>query len=293
MNPEVWTIKDVIQWSTRYLSDVQADSPRLDVELLLADVLSYQRIDLYTKFDQPLTTEERERFKFALRRRMAGEPVAYILGYKEFYGLSFLVNDAVLIPRPDTEHLIERAFKHLDLLDEPSPRVLDVGTGSGCIGLTLKKLRPNLNVEAWDVEARALELAKKNAEELGVAITFLQRDALKADSWRPVEAVRFDLICSNPPYIGLSEKSMLPPSVLKFEPHTALFAENDGKLFYQSFAEYAPQVLTDDGYIMLEFGYQQSPAVQEIFEAFRWRQIEVIKDLAGHDRVLVARKPEL
>lgn len=291
MKPDVWTIKDVIRWSTDYLSKVQPDSPRLDVELLLADVLAFQRIELYTKFDQPLSSGERDRFKQALRRRMAGEPVAYILGHKEFYGLDFKVTPVVLIPRPDTEHLVEQCLRWMPESDSSGTRVLDIGTGSGCIAITLKVLRPHCYVEAWEVEDAALGLAAENARHHQVEVCWRHCDARASDVWQSDEAHRFDLICSNPPYIAASEKSQLSSSVLDYEPHTALFAQNDGMLFYRIFAENASKLLQDHGRLLVEFGYQQAEAVKAVFQECGWRELEVVKDLAGHDRVLIAVKP--
>jgi release factor glutamine methyltransferase len=280
-----WTIGRVLTWSTTYLKDCgQTDSPRLDAELLLAHSLCMTRIQLYTEFDKPLSAQEREPFKVSLKRRSAGEPVAYITGSKEFMGYDFAVGPQVLIPRPDTEVLVEAALAAMKAIE--APRVLDIGTGSGCIALSLALKQPAARVTAWDVDEAALAVAKGNAVKLGADVEFVHCDALADAAWQVGKP--YDLIVSNPPYIRPDERPTLPQSVLGFEPEHALFAPPDGLLFYRQLALKAPLIMNAGGRLFLEIGSTQAADVSAILVSAGWHQVQCVKDWERRDRVIKA-----
>ncbi|MBM4253278.1 MAG: peptide chain release factor N(5)-glutamine methyltransferase [Deltaproteobacteria bacterium] len=281
----LWTIGRVLTWSTTYLTESgQTSSPRLDAEVLLAHSLGLTRIQLYTEFDKPLTAHEREPFKANLKRRSQGEPVAYITGVKEFMGYEFSVGPEVLVPRPDTEILVEAALALVK--DIEAPAILDVGTGSGCIALSLALKRPDAQISAWDIDEGALGVATSNATKLGATVSFRRCDALQSDVWQVGE--RFDLLVSNPPYIRPDERASLPNSVLGFEPLHALFAAPDGLSFYRSLAVTAPSVLKKGGHLALEIGYTQAAAVMAILAEAGWSHVTCHKDWERRDRVIQA-----
>ncbi len=288
MNQKIWTIKDVIDWSIPFLKEKGSLTARLDTELLLCDVLSCRRLDLYLDHHKPLNADEKQAFRDRIRRRSQGEPVAYILGRKEFYGHEFEVGPATLIPRPETEHLIEILLQ--SFAEDAAPVGIDIGTGSGCIAITLKKERPQWQIEAWDLSRDALAVAARNADRLSAPVHFRLQDALASQSWvdRPQA---FDFIVANPPYIAPSEKPDLPISVSRFEPAMALFAEERGLIFYRIFAQEAAQSLRQGGKIFLEIGSGQASDVSLLLEAAGWQNVRVQQDLAGLDRVVSAVVP--
>ncbi len=218
-----WTIKRLLDWTTEYFQEHGSDHSRLDAEVLLAEALACPRIDLYTRFHEEPPSEVKTAFRDWVARHAQGEPVAYLVGHKEFFSLKFTVNPHVLIPRPETEHLVTEA---LDAIKEMGPaaatHVADVGTGSGCVAVSICKHAASATVTATDISEQALAVARSNAVTLGVQdrIRFLTSDLLSAVS----EPAQFSLIVSNPPYIGLDEKKDLDRSVVDFEPHQALFS---------------------------------------------------------------------
>ncbi len=290
MTDQIWTIKDVIQWSSSYLRQAGSDSPRLDAEILLAHTLDCRRLDLYLDHHKPLVPEERKGYRELIRRRAAGEPVAYILAYKEFYGLKFIVDRHTLIPRPDTETLVEQVLAYIPLDARWSG--LDIGTGSGCIAIALKKNRPLCEIFAWDVSKNALVIAEKNASLLETPMIFEECDARLSESWASIRRP-LDFIVSNPPYIADEEKAELSASVIGFEPEKALFASDKGLEFYKIFAQHAVQALKPQGKIFLEVGYRQANAVSLLLESSGWSEIARFKDLGGHERVVAATRPLL
>lgn len=288
---EPWTIKAILDWAQIYLRDRGFDTPRLDAELILGFVLQCKRIDLYLRFDQILTDSEQKQFGSLFRRRVAGEPVAYILGYKEFMGLRFKVTPQVLIPRPDTEILAERASS---LISEGSvSRVLDVGTGSGALAICLAVRHPLVRVEAWDISQAALEVAQENATALGVGdrVQFVLKNALLDESWESLEG--FDMIVSNPPYIRREERPTLPKSVKDFEPETALFANDEGLEFYRMYARVASGVMQENAALLMEIGFEQAADVKRIFSVAPWAQVVCHQDYGKRDRVCEVRYAEL
>lgn len=286
---EVWTIQRVLVAATKFLNDRGSDSARLDAELLLAHALGLTRIQLYTAFDRPLSDLEREPFKEFLRRRASQEPVAYITGVKEFFSHVFHVTRDVLIPRPDTEVLVEQAL--LQLKNHPAEagiNILDVGTGSGCVAIALAKRLPTATVTAWDISEQALVAARENAQRLeAFNVAFAQCDALQAGAWAPA-AASFHVIVANPPYIAAAERSALPPSVIRYEPEAALFAEDNGLAFYARFAASARPLLAGGGALLMEIGSTQAASVTALFAEAGWRATSVVKDYEKNDRVVIA-----
>ncbi|EAQ79833.1 peptide chain release factor N(5)-glutamine methyltransferase [Blastopirellula marina] len=287
---EPWTVGRLLKWTTDYLQQQQADSPRLDAELLLAQALGCKRIELYTRFDEVVAEEPRGKFRQLVKQRAAGMPVAYLLGRREFYSRDFRVTPDVLIPRPETEHLVIAALDRLrETAKTETARICDVGAGSGCIAITLAKDLPKLQVTAIDISAAALQVAQQNAEEHGVAeqIKFVKSDLLTA---LPENAV-FDLIVSNPPYIGLVEKPSLPKDVLQYEPHVALFSGEDGLDAIRELVRQAPSHLKPGGWLLIEFGPVVAEAAVAIVTASdQFEAPTVEKDLAKLPRVLIARR---
>lgn len=284
------TIADLLSKSAAWLKDKGCTSPRLDAELLLAEVLGMSRVDLYVKFDQPLIPSEIDNYREFIRRRAEGEPVAYILGRAYFHNLEIKVNGSVLIPRPETEHLVEAAIEFLMEGDWPSPpEVLDLCTGSGAIAIAIAKGFPEADITASDASVEALALAAENATLTGVAprIRFVQSDLF--EDIDPVAT--YDLIVANPPYISAEEWETLPRDVREFEPREALYGGLDGLDFYRLLAEQAPQQLKPYGSLVLETGSTQAVAVSEILEATgHFKTVGVFQDYAGLDRVVAAQR---
>lgn len=288
MTQDIWTIKDVLAWSIGFLQKSGSESPRLDAELLLAEALECRRLDLYLEYSKPLEQTERNRYKDMIRRRAQGEPVAYITGHRDFFGLTFNVSSSTLIPRPESEHLIEHILESTG--KDSALRVLDIGTGSGCLAIALKHHRPHWTVEAWDISQDALLMAQSNAARHKLEVAFRDVDALDAKSWG-AERQKFDIIVSNPPYIAADESDLMSPSAVRFEPHRALFADKNGLAFYAAFAAQLPRILQANGKVFLEIGYQQRIKVFSLLEEAGWTDLICHKDLSGHDRIVVATAP--
>ena len=255
----VWTILDLINWGREYFEKRQIDNARLEVEWLLARVLSLKRVDLYVQFEQPLEPAELAQFKQMVLRRVSGEPLQYILGTAPFCEHDFLVTPAVLIPRPESEILIER------LKQGPAPAtILDIGTGSGCLAVTAALLFPAAQVTAVDISPDALEVARENAGQLGAEnVTFMEMDILQED----LDGT-FDVVICNPPYISESEWGLLPQEVREREPEVALRDRGDGLTFFRRLAEICPALLTSQGQLIIEIGGRaQAGAVEALFTA--------------------------
>ncbi len=254
---ETWTIRKVLTWTTQHFEKRQVDSPRLTAEILLAHVLKTSRVRLYVDLDRPLSKEELAAFRALIERRMSGEPTQYLTGVKEFYNRTFKVDARVLIPRPETELLVEAALRALPK-DAPS-RALDVCTGSGCIAISLAAERPQASVLATDLSPDACALARENAEALGVGarVTVVQ-----GDLFAPVPAdARFQLVVSNPPYIASEEIPGLSAEVRR-EPHLALDGGKEGLLVIRRVIEGARRYLLPGGLLAMEIGETQGNAVR-------------------------------
>ena len=288
-----WTILEVLKWTTQRFVDRGLASPRLDAELLAGHAFSLPRIALYTEFDRPLAPPELDRFRELVKRRQAGEPVAYLTGRKEFWKLDLAVDARVLIPRPDTETLIEATLELLGPKpppDEtqtlpPARRLLDVGTGSGAIALTLKHERPELEVFASDVSSEALAVAGTNAERLGLAVHFVQGHLLG-----PFEdTAPFDVIVANLPYVPRKDLAALSPEV-RSEPVLALDGGPDGLDLVGELIAAAPARLVASGALLLEIGQGQAAAVVERCRAAGFAAVTTHRDLGGIERVVLARR---
>jgi release factor glutamine methyltransferase len=280
-----WTIESVLKWSKQYLDKNGAASPRLDAELFIGKALQLERIQLYAQYDRPMSPEELKIVRASLERRVTGEPTAYILGTKEFMGHRFQVTPAVLIPRPDTEVLIEAIIGRWDL--EAELKILDVGVGTGCIGISLAARMTRSQVEGWDVSLEAVEVARHNAATLGIEnIQFKQCDMLTDENW-PEAA--FDLIASNPPYIESKVIPDLAVDVKDFEPQLALDGGEDGLHFYRQIVKQSARSLKADGALVLEIGFDQANSIRPILETNGFSEIEIVKDYGDHDRVVIAK----
>lgn len=283
-----WTIGSLLEWTAKFLAEKSSEFPRLDAEVLLAHSLGCKRIQLYTRYDEVAPEEARKTFRELVRRRVEGCPVAYLVGRKEFFGLEFEVNPAVLIPRPDTETLVVECLRLAKAYSKP--RILDVGTGSGNIAVSLAKQLPQAQVTAVDVSADALAVARRNAAKHGVAerIRFLQ-----GDLFAPIPpGEKFDFILSNPPYIAREELPTLPAGVRDYEPHLALDGGPGGFAVFDRLVVAAPQFLEAGGYLLLEIGVPQEQRARERIEAVASLELaDTVFDSSGHPRVLYAISP--
>ncbi len=275
------TVLTILERSEQYFRGSGLDSPRLDAEVLLAFVLGITRMKLYTGFDRPLVPDEVSAFRQLVRRRADRVPVAYITGKKEFHSLDFAVDERVLIPRPETEHLVDAAVELAGNLDAPS--LLDIGTGSGAIAVAFASVRATARFTATDLSPDALAVARCNAEAHGVAE---RGEFLEGDLYGPVvESARFDLIVSNPPYVAPDEE--VDPECRK-EPALALFTGEDPVLIYRRLLEGAPAHLAVGGYVLLEIAENREEEIRAAAPP-ELEVVRVILDFGGHPRVLVAK----
>jgi release factor glutamine methyltransferase len=277
--PAVWSVLDVIKWTATRFKERGLATPRLDAELLVAHVLGLPRVQLYVQFDRPLAAEELTAIRDLIKRRQAGECVAYLVGKKEFWGLELAVDARVLVPRPDTETLVEEARDRLN--DTINPTVADVATGSGAVALALAKLRPDAHLFASDVSPGALEVARGNGERLGLPVVFLEGD-LDA----PLAAhAPFALITANLPYIPSGELAGLPADV-RSEPALALDGGPDGLALVRRLVAAAPALLAAGGALALEIGAGQAAATAALLTAAGFADVRTRRDLGGVERVV-------
>jgi release factor glutamine methyltransferase len=283
---EPWTILKLIQWTTQYFGRKGIAQPRTDAEVLLAHVLKTERIQLYLHYDQPLQPRELTQYREAVRRRAAREPVQYITGRQEFWSLELEVTPAVLIPRPETEILVEKALALLDQRGAVAPWVLDLGTGSGAIAIALTHERPTLRVIATDVCMTALAVARRNAERHGVAER-VQLAAMDLGSALSPARASFDVIVSNPPYIASSELPGLAAEIRNFEPRNALEGGSQGLAVIHRIVDQAHVHLRPSGSLLVEIGQEQAAPLKEQLVANRhYDGVEFFDDYAGIQRVL-------
>ncbi len=281
-----WTVRHALRSSIAFLNEKAAsDTPRLDTEILLCHLLQCSTIDLIKRDDAVLSAAQRETLIGWLKRRASHEPVAYIIGEKEFYGRVFKVSPAVLIPRPDTELLIEKVLGFVKA--RVNPTIVDLGAGSGCIAVTLQCELPDARVIGVEKDAEAFRVAKENAVTHAPSLHLEQGDMLMPAFWEQLPLC--DVIVSNPPYIAFNEKQDLSSGVVDFEPHLALFAPT-GLEFYKAIAQNAANRIKSDGKIFVEIGFSQKDAVAAIFSSAGFRKTEVFFDLSGHARVVAASR---
>jgi release factor glutamine methyltransferase len=291
LTQEPWTILKLIRWTDERFQKEGLSTPRLDAEVLLAATLGVERVKLYTHFDQPVLPEELIRFKEMIQRRLKREPVAYIIGQREFWSLPFKVTRDVLIPRPETETLVAESIKLFSAgaFQDGHPQILEIGTGSGAISISLATELSAVAVVATDLSARALAVAAENAARHRVShrIQFL-----RGDLFSPLqEGAKFHLILSNPPYISRSQFSDLPPDVRDFEPTLALDGGEDGLEFYRRAFPRVSDFLLPGGWLLAEIGVGQDQNILQIVSPNQaLDDFGFVPDLAGIKRVFKARK---
>jgi release factor glutamine methyltransferase len=289
IDQSTWIVRSLLHWSAEELSSKAFENARLNAELLLSHVLQCKRIDLYLNFAKPLTADQLAEFKSFFKRRLTHEPLQYILGETEFMGLRFTVDRRVLIPRPDTEVLVEQVIDHVRKSSSSTVNILDIGTGSGNIAVSLAYHLEHAAIDAIDSSGEALELAKENAKQNAMEqrITFNHVDLLKEQL--PFPHQNFDVIVSNPPYISSEEFVHLQPEVKDYEPLAATTDSADGLTFYKKIADVGKLFLRNGGAVIVEMAYNQSPHVSKIFSNYGYSHIEISKDYSGIERVLKAR----
>lgn len=298
---KVWRIKDLLEWTTRYFVDRGITESRLEAEVLLAHVLQKDRVYLYANYEEPVNIGERDAYRAFIKRRISGEPVAYITGHKEFMSLDFKVNPAVLIPRPDTEILVETAIAMAR--QERVHTIIDVGTGSGAIAVSLAVYLDDVEIYAGDISARALDIARENAQQHQVRIHFVEGDLLfpflkHGEDTEPGKDMigapmdlgvkETDMVTANLPYIPLAEMEQIDAQVKNHEPRLALFAAGDGLELYRRLIPQAYSLLRPAGILLLEIDARQANAIPDMMQGFT--DIKIIKDWAGRDRVVQARR---
>lgn len=284
-----WTVGGLLNWTTEFLRDKGSDSPRLDAEVLLAHARNCPRIALYTAFEETADEALRENFRQLVRRRAAGTPVAYLVGHREFFSLSFRVTPDVLIPRPETESLVVRALDLAKPRASQGLRIADVGTGSGIIAVCCAKHLESCQVTAIDISPAALDVARSNAAAHHVAeqIEFVQSDLFSSV---PSEE-RFDFVLSNPPYVMSSEMPLLDVDVRDYEPHLALDGGEQGTQIIERLIPQAAERLKPRGWLLIEVGPANAARVEGLVNAEKRLELhETIQDLAGHPRVVQSQR---
>jgi release factor glutamine methyltransferase len=293
-------IREALKTGIARLREANIHAYTLAAELLLLHAIGQERAWLYAHPEEPLSAAEEKQFLEMLARRAAGEPVQHLTGHQEFWGLDFLVTPDVLIPRPETEHLIEVTLDRLALREVREGRppatdgsglfIADVGTGSGCIAITLAKQLPKAKFYASDISRAALEVARRNAAKHGVSqqIEFAS-DSLLGHAPR-TESARFGAVVSNPPYIGLREAASLDREVRDHEPRAALYGGPEGYEFYGALIAEAAARLVDGGLLVLELGYNSLPAVAPLLAEPEWTRLNITNDLAGIPRIIAAER---
>lgn len=270
----------------RRLEAAGVPDSQASAEWLFCEALDCSRVELWSEPAAPVDAATRTRLEEMLARRIAREPVQYILGYTEFLSLRLEVDPRVLIPRPETELV---AVKTVDLTNQiPRARLLDIGTGSGCIAIAVSHLSPETTVTACDVSPEALEVARTNAMAHGASVEFLVADILDARFADRFSGF-FDVVVSNPPYVPSSEKSSIMPEISQYEPNLAVFASPEPLLFYRAIARQAPRLLDESGWLVLEIHPNQAKPIVALLEETPFDEISIHEDLAGRERIIIAR----
>jgi release factor glutamine methyltransferase len=279
-------LRQALHAAIAQLEAADIEASRISAEVLVFHVLGCNRAYLFAHPERELTEVEQSQYDMLVSRRAAGEPLQYLTGHQEFWKADFLVSPAVLIPRPETEHIIEAV---LDLVHHfslgPRLKLIDVGTGSGAIAITLARELPHAEVHAVDLSPSALEVARTNAQRLGASVHFAQSDVLAS----VVRDASFDFVVSNPPYVGFNEADKVQEVVKHYEPHMAVFAGDEGLDVIRRLIPQAHQALRPGGWLLMEIGYSQSQAVMALLT--EWHNVHSVPDLAGIPRVIAARTP--
>lgn len=281
-----WKIIDLLKTVTEFLEQKGIENARLNAELLLGKVLGLNRVTLYVQFERPLSPTELDDYRELVRRRANHEPLQYILGETEFMGFTFKTAPGVLIPRPETELLVEETLKLKNQFNDTKPIIVDVGSGSGCIAISLARLWPQATIYATDVSETAVALTNENANlnEVEERITTVQHDIFS--DWSTELPQQVDILLSNPPYISRSEMQSLPKEIKEFEPQTALTDGMDGLKFYRRFFSLITEGIVSTKFLLLELSGTQSQKIIELSKNYGLNQIEVIPDLNRIDRIL-------
>lgn len=282
MKPMCKYVYEALNRASSFLVEHGREEPV--ARMLLQHVLQKTHVQLLMDMREEMSAEQFDRFWTMIEEHKDGKPVQYIIGTEEFYGRTFNVNEHVLIPRPETEELIVETTTRMQRLfgGRAALKLADIGTGSGAIAITMKAENPALQVTATDLSAEALEVAQGNANRLGTPITFKQGDLTA-----PISTEKWDIVLSNPPYIAHEEALTLSDTVLNYEPHSALFADEDGLVLYKRLANELPSIMNRPGLIGLEIGYAQGPAVQSFFQqSFPESHVTIVKDINGKERMI-------
>jgi release factor glutamine methyltransferase len=284
----VWTVGRVLSWTAERFRQAEMESGRLEAEILLASVLGCSRVGLYTDYHKPLDERERDAYRKLVRRRLRGEPTAYLVGEKEFWSLPFYVDERVLIPRPETELLVEIALEVLK--DIEAPFLFEMGTGSGCVAVAIAKERPDARVVATDIDGDALDVARRNVERNEAGNVELRQGA-GLEPVTEAEMGHVDLIVSNPPYVATSRLDQVQEHVIAYEPERALLAGKDGLDVIRMLVARAPRALKQGGWLVTEIDPAQAEEVEELLErAGSFDRIQVRHDLTHRDRAALARR---
>ncbi|MBI5216409.1 MAG: peptide chain release factor N(5)-glutamine methyltransferase [Ignavibacteriae bacterium] len=289
-NPQQWTILSLQNWSVEYLKEKEIDSPKLTTDLLLCHVLKCKRIDLYSQFEKMLSKEELAHFKELFKRKLEHEPIQYITNEAHFMGLQFYVDKKVLIPRPETEILVSEALTLLKSRENEEIRVLDIGTGSGNIPISIVHFQKKVHADSIDVSDEALSVARKNVDmhEVSDRVQLRKCDVFKYEN--ELDSQQYDMLVSNPPYISNSEFELLSKEVTDFEPHLALKDGSDGLTFYKAITSLSHQLLKPNGWLLFEVAYNQSEDVKSILHEAKFQNIEAVLDLERIPRVVKGQK---
>ncbi len=283
--PTRWTVKDILEWTAGYFKKKGITTARLDAELLLAHCLGVDRLHLYLNLERPLKQEERARYRELIRRRALREPVSLIRGIKEFWSLRLKAVPGVLIPRPDTEALVEAVLE--EIRHHPNPNILEIGTGSGAIAIAIALENRGFRIVATDIDTLALEAARFNAINLGAGASI---DFLASDLFTAIKpGSKFEVVCCNPPYIPSDVIPTLEPEI-NFEPRKALDGGPDGLDVIRQLASQAGNYLAENGALIIEIGSEQEASVREMFETLGGlHDIRTFPDLSGKPRVVSGR----
>lgn len=281
-------IYEALSRASSFLIENKREEPV--ARLLLQHVLKKTHAQLLADMREPISETEYELYWSLIEEHVKGKPVQYITGSEEFYGRKFEVNEHVLIPRPETEELVYETINRVKslFLNKPDVQVADIGTGSGVIGISLKLEQPSFHVTVTDLSQDALDVAKRNAKSLGAEMHFKHGDLSE-----PIAHQKWDVVVSNPPYIAFEEAETLSDSVYEYEPHSALFAKEQGLYLYKRLSEELPSLMNKPGIIGLEIGHEQGPTVQEFFQrAFPKAKVDIVKDINGRNRMIFCKISE-
>lgn len=279
----VWTVLSMLEWATEYFEERDVPDPRLSIEWIVAEALHCKRLDLYLQFERPLSSDELDAIRPLIKRRAAHEPLQYITGSTEFINATISVTPDVLIPRIETEQLVDLLLEHYQEKKEEPLTLFDIGTGSGCIPIAIKKEMPQWRCAGFDNSEKAIELASKNAQANEVNVDFFKADILDIDQLPPEHKISWDIIISNPPYITKSEKDRMHKQVTEYEPASALFHDEPLKL-YAAIIEFAA---SQNAALYLECNDKTATDVLQLANPF-FKSVHLFKDLDGNDRFVVA-----